>query len=97
MPILRRGYVQKAILATAILILVATVLCMHQRSLDHARESSNVNQRLTSDPALDDSPVWSNDGKRIAFASSRAGYYDLCQIAASGEGPEELLYKSGEN
>lgn len=57
----------------------------------------NVNQRLTSDPALDDSPVWSHDGKRLAFASSRAGHYDLYQIAARGEGSEELLYASGEN
>ena len=57
----------------------------------------NVNQRLTSDPALDDSPVWSHDGKRLAFASSRAGHYDLYQIAASGEGREELLFASGEN
>jgi Tol biopolymer transport system component len=57
----------------------------------------NINQRLTSDPALDDSPVWSHDGKRIAFASSRAGHYDLYQIEASGEGREELLYASGGN
>ena len=57
----------------------------------------NVNQRLTSDPALDDSPVWSHDGERLAFASSRAGHYDLYQIAASGAGREELLYASGEN
>jgi Tol biopolymer transport system component/DNA-binding winged helix-turn-helix (wHTH) protein len=56
----------------------------------------NVNQRLTSDPALDDSPVWSQDGNRIAFASSRTGHYDLYQIAAGG-GREELLYSSGEN
>jgi Tol biopolymer transport system component len=57
----------------------------------------NVNQRLTSDLALDDSPVWSHDGKRVAFASSRAGHYDLYQIAANGAGREELLYASGEN
>jgi Tol biopolymer transport system component len=57
----------------------------------------NVNQRLTSDPALEDSPVWSLDGERLAFASSRAGHYDLYQIAASGEGREELLYASLQN
>jgi Tol biopolymer transport system component/DNA-binding winged helix-turn-helix (wHTH) protein len=56
----------------------------------------NVNQRLTSDPALEDSPVWSHDGERLAFASSRAGHYDLYRIAANG-GQEELLYASGEN
>jgi eukaryotic-like serine/threonine-protein kinase len=56
-----------------------------------------VNQRLTSDPALEESPVWSHDGERLAFASSRAGHYDLYQMAASGAGREELLYASGEN
>ena len=55
----------------------------------------NVNQRLTSDPAMEDSPIWSQDGQRLAFASSRAGHYDLYQIAAGG-GREELLYASGE-
>jgi WD40 repeat protein len=57
----------------------------------------NVSQRLTSDPALDDSPVWSPDGKHVAFASSRAGHFDLYQISASGGGREELLHASGEN
>ena len=28
--------------------------------------------RLTSDPALDQKPVWTPDGRRIAFASPRA-------------------------
>ena len=56
----------------------------------------NVSQRLTSDPALEDSPIWSHHGERLAFASSRAGHYDLYQIAAGG-GREELLYASGEN
>jgi len=57
----------------------------------------NVNQRLTSDAALEVSPVWSHDGQRLAFASSRAGHYDLYQIAAGGGGREELLFASGEN
>jgi eukaryotic-like serine/threonine-protein kinase len=57
----------------------------------------NVNQRLTFNPALEHSPVWSHDGQRLAFSSSRAGHYDLYQIAASGDGREELLYASAEN
>ena len=57
----------------------------------------DVKQRLTSHPALDTDPVWSPDGKRIAFSSSRGGHYDLYQIAVTGDSAEELLYSSGES
>jgi Tol biopolymer transport system component/DNA-binding winged helix-turn-helix (wHTH) protein len=57
----------------------------------------DVKQRLTSHPALDTDPVWSPDGKRIAFSSSRGGRYDLYQTAVTGESAEELLYSSGES
>jgi eukaryotic-like serine/threonine-protein kinase len=57
----------------------------------------DVTQRITLNPAIDAFPIWSPDGKRIAFSSSRAGHYDLYAIGANGEGPEELLYASGEN
>jgi dipeptidyl aminopeptidase/acylaminoacyl peptidase len=61
---------------------------------DLARE---VIQRVTSDPAIDQWPIWSPDGKRIVFSSSRAGRYDLYVIDANGSGREELLYASGDN
>jgi hypothetical protein len=57
----------------------------------------DVNQRITFDPALDERPIWSPDGNRIAFSSGRAGHYDLYEIGAGGEGAEELLYSSNEN
>ncbi len=57
----------------------------------------DVSQRITFDPAIDEAPIWSPDGKRIAFSSSRAGHYDLYQIGAGGEGREDLLYSSNEN
>jgi hypothetical protein len=44
MPVLRRGSIQRAVLATAILILVATALCLHQRSLDRVRELKSALQ-----------------------------------------------------
>jgi eukaryotic-like serine/threonine-protein kinase len=46
--------------------------------------------RLTSDAASDCTPVWSPDGTRIAFASSRKGW-DIWIKPASGTGTEELL------
>src|SRR5258708_28221565 len=57
----------------------------------------DVSQRITFDPAIDAFPIWSPDGKRIAFSSSRAGHYDVYAIGANGEGHEELLYASSEN
>jgi serine/threonine protein kinase len=53
--------------------------------------------RLTSDPGLKAGSVWSPDGKYVAFSSSRAGHYDLFVKASNGDGPEELLFASGEN
>jgi Tol biopolymer transport system component len=38
-------------------------------------------------------PVWSPDGKQLAYVSLRAGTEGLYRKAATGEGPEELLYK----
>jgi eukaryotic-like serine/threonine-protein kinase len=42
-------------------------------------------------------PVWSHDGSRIAFASNRAGEFDLYQKASNLAGEDELLFKSGDN
>jgi len=56
-----------------------------------------VRTRFTFDTAPDRGPVWSPDGGRIAFASSRAGPWDLYQKASSGAGSDELLSSSGED
>jgi len=51
-----------------------------------------VMTRLTSDPARDQNPVWSPDGKWIAFASNRnGGVSQIYRKDASGAGPEERL------
>jgi serine/threonine protein kinase len=57
--------------------------------LDQERET-----RFTFDAANDQSPVWSPDGRQIAFNSSRSGVFDLYVKSASGAGNEELLYQS---
>jgi Tol biopolymer transport system component len=48
--------------------------------------------RFTLDPGIDFSPVWSPDSSQIAFASNRAGTFDLYQKRSTG-GREELLFK----
>jgi Tol biopolymer transport system component len=54
-----------------------------------------ISTRFTFHPQLDMGSIWSPDGSRIAFASSRAGPSDLYVKSASGAGQEELLLKSG--
>jgi eukaryotic-like serine/threonine-protein kinase len=50
--------------------------------------------RFTFDPSDDATALWSPDGQRIVWTSSRSGTLDLYQKAASGAGKDELLLKS---
>ena len=54
----------------------------------------NVPVRLTTDPAVDDFPVWSDDGRHVIFASNRKGVFDLYRRAVDGSGTDELLFES---
>ncbi len=59
--------------------------------------SHGTSSRLTFDPSQDIYPLWSPDGRRIAFSSSRDGPYNLYQKASTGAGAEEPLFQSGDN
>jgi Tol biopolymer transport system component len=63
---------------------VTTDIWMHE----FARGAST---RLTSDKTSDGDPIWSPDGSRVAYASSRSGGVGLYQRASNGAGGEELL------
>ena len=55
----------------------------------------NVTTRMTVDPADDAAPVWSPDGTRLVFNSSRKGAAaDLYMMRADQPGSEELLVGS---
>ncbi|HEY3125281.1 MAG TPA: hypothetical protein VGK70_14620, partial [Thermoanaerobaculia bacterium] len=54
----------------------------------------NVSSRFTFDPADEQLPVWSPDGKRLFFGSSRDGVQNLYQAASDRPGSEELLLRS---
>ena len=49
---------------------------------------------LTIHEAHDMMPIWSNDGKSIAFASDRHGNFDVFIMAVSGGTPTRLTYNS---
>jgi serine/threonine-protein kinase len=50
--------------------------------------------RLTFDPRLDRFPVWTPDGRRIAFSSDQAGATNVFWQAADGTGAVERLSES---
>ncbi len=56
--------------------------------LDLAR---GVRTRLTFGPIGNVSPVWSPDGKWIAYSSARNGGFALCRKPSDGSGAEETL------
>jgi eukaryotic-like serine/threonine-protein kinase len=56
--------------------------------LDLAR---GVRTRLTFGPVSNTFPVWSPDGKWIAYNSDRNGHANLCRKPSDGSGAEELL------
>ena len=53
--------------------------------------------KLTSNPAQDRNGVWSSDGTRIVFDSTREGQRDLYVRPADGTGAEALLFRSDSN
>jgi len=63
-----------------------------------AEVSRGLFTRLTSSPANDESPVWSPDSARVAFASNRDGnIFNVYDIAADGSSPERPVFASDRN
>ena len=56
-----------------------------------------IPSRFTTDPAGDTNALWSPDGGRIVFSSTREGVRNLYQKIAGGGGNEEVLLKSSED
>jgi len=54
-----------------------------------------VRTRFTFDPANDATPVFSPDGRRVAFVSARKGMGELYWRDAQGTGEDVLLFSSG--
>lgn len=58
--------------------------------------ATGASARITSNQAGERvrSPLWSPDGSQVAYVAVRNSYEGVYRKAASGEGPEELLYQS---
>lgn len=54
-------------------------------------------QRLTFDSTPSPFPVWSPDGRRIAFGSSRGGPFDLYVKTVGGPAPDEAVMQRKSN
>ena len=50
--------------------------------------------QLTTQTSYEANPVWSHDGKQIAFASDRNGNFDLFIMPADGGAARRLTYHS---
>ena len=61
--------------------------------IDVATEKGTKITSASERRELSRAPVWSPDGKQLAYVSLRAGSEALYRKSANGEGAEELLYK----
>jgi Tol biopolymer transport system component len=57
--------------------------------------SRDTATRLTFDPALDQTPVWSRDSQKVLFTSNRGGTFALYLKNADGSGSEQQLVDYG--
>jgi eukaryotic-like serine/threonine-protein kinase len=48
---------------------------------------------ITDDVPPENAPIWSPDGKQVAYVSTRQSYAGIYQKAADGTGGEELLFR----
>lgn len=56
----------------------------------------NITSEFTSDPAVEENPLWTTDGESVVFSSTRKGVADLDVKNAGGASPEQVLYESTE-
>jgi tricorn protease len=72
-----------------------TIVFSYKGDLYKVASAGGTAVALTMHEAHDYMPVWSHDGKSIAFASDRYGNFDVFVMPASGGEPTRLTYHSG--
>ncbi|TXT34174.1 MAG: peptidase S41 [Chitinophagaceae bacterium] len=71
-----------------------TIVFSYKGDLYTVPASGGTATALTMHEAQDYYPVWSHDGKTIAFASDRYGNFDVFTIPATGGAPTRLTFNS---
>ena len=66
-------------------------MCLGQQDIWVLDIERRALTRLTTDPAADQSPVWSVDGRYVVFGSTRQGPLNLFAKAVDGSGPARLI------
>ena len=56
--------------------------------------SKGTGARFTFDPGLESAPVWSQDGRQIAYSAYRADYGGLYRKPSDGTGSEQLVFRA---
>ncbi len=72
-----------------------TIAFSYKGDLFTVPTSGGAARQLTSNEAYDAYPVWSPDGKNIAFASAREGSLDVYVVGKDGGAPRRLTTDSG--
>ena len=73
----------------------STIAFSYQGDLFTVPVTGGKATQLTTNSAFDSQPVWSPDGKQIAFASAREGSLDVYLINKEGGAPRRLTTHSG--
>jgi Tol biopolymer transport system component/C-terminal processing protease CtpA/Prc len=75
----------------------STIVFTYQGDLYSVPATGGQASVLTVHPAHDFMPVWSPDGKSIAFASDRFGNFDIYIMPATGGAPQRLTFHSSQD
>ena len=70
------------------------VLCCYKGDIYKVSTKGGTAVQLTTHDSYECSPVWSADGKQIAFASDRHGNLDIFTMSADGGSATRLTYNS---
>ena len=73
-----------------------TIAFSYQGDIYTVPSTGGEAHQLTSNAAYDAYPVWSPDGRRIAFASSREGSLDVYLMSRDGGAPKRLTTNSAD-
>ena len=72
----------------------STVAFTYQGDIWTVPAKGGMAKRITTTPVYEDHPVWSPDGKKLAFSSDRNGNFDVFLTGANGGEAVQLTFNS---